>query len=67
MTGCPLTAAESATSFGVHPTFQCYEDADAVAFMEMQPVNTGHVVVAPRTHYDSLLMYRRKPGDRLFR
>lgn len=33
----------------------CYEDADAVAFMEMQPVNTGHVVVVPRVHYNSLL------------
>jgi histidine triad (HIT) family protein len=32
----------------------CYEDARAIAFMDIQPVNLGHVLVVPRTHYDSL-------------
>lgn len=32
----------------------CYEDADAVAFMDIQPVNAGHVLVVPRQHYESL-------------
>ena len=32
----------------------CYEDATAVAFMDIQPVNPGHVLVVPRAHYESL-------------
>ena len=32
----------------------CYEDGDVVAFMDIQPVNPGHVLVVPRTHYESL-------------
>ena len=33
----------------------CYEDAHALAFMDIQPVNPGHVLVAPKAHYESLL------------
>ena len=33
----------------------CYEDADAIAFMDIQPVNAGHVLVVPRQHHESLL------------
>jgi histidine triad (HIT) family protein len=32
----------------------CYEDADAIAFMDIQPVNSGHVLVAPKRHFESL-------------
>ena len=32
----------------------CYEDTDVVAFMDIQPVNAGHVLVVPREHYESL-------------
>ncbi len=32
----------------------CYEDADSLAFMDIQPVNAGHVLVVPRHHYASL-------------
>lgn len=32
----------------------CYEDADAVAFMDIQPVNTGHVLVVPRRHFERI-------------
>ena len=32
----------------------CYEDAEAIAFMDVQPVNVGHVLVVPRDHYESL-------------
>jgi histidine triad (HIT) family protein len=32
----------------------CYEDALAIAFMDIQPVNLGHVLVVPRDHYESL-------------
>lgn len=33
----------------------CYEDADAIAFLDIQPVNPGHVLVVPRAHYEGLL------------
>lgn len=32
----------------------CYEDADAIAFMDIQPVNAGHVLVVSRRHYENL-------------
>ena len=32
----------------------CYEDRDAIAFMDIQPVNAGHVLVVSRKHYESL-------------
>ena len=32
----------------------CYEDRDAIAFMDIQPVNSGHVLVVSRRHYESL-------------
>ena len=30
----------------------CYEDSEAVAFMDVQPVNAGHVLVVSRRHYE---------------
>jgi histidine triad (HIT) family protein len=32
----------------------CYEDSDVVAFLDIQPVNAGHVLVVPREHFESL-------------
>jgi len=32
-----------------------HEDDLCVAFMDIQPVNPGHVLVVPRQHYESLL------------
>lgn len=32
----------------------CYEDAEVVAFMDIQPVNAGHVLVVPREHFESI-------------
>lgn len=33
----------------------CYEDPRAIAFMDIQPVNPGHLLVVPREHYESLV------------
>lgn len=30
----------------------CYEDGHAIAFMDIQPVNAGHVLVVSRRHYE---------------
>ena len=32
----------------------CYEDPQALAFLDIQPVNAGHTLVVPREHYESL-------------
>ena len=44
----------------------CYEDAEAIAFMDIQPVNAGHVLVVPRQHYESLLDVPQELGAHLF-
>jgi Diadenosine tetraphosphate (Ap4A) hydrolase and other HIT family hydrolases len=45
----------------------CHEDADAIAFMDIQPVNNGHVLVVPREHYESLLEVPEELGVHLFK
>jgi histidine triad (HIT) family protein len=45
----------------------CHEDADSIAFMDIQPVNAGHVLVVPRAHYNSLLDVPPELGLHLFR
>jgi histidine triad (HIT) family protein len=37
---------------GAGEVSMCYEDADVVAFMDVQPVNAGHVLVVPRKHFE---------------
>lgn len=32
----------------------CYEDSSAIAFMDIQPVNLGHLLVVPREHFESM-------------
>src|SRR3954465_8932161 len=44
----------------------CHEDSDAIAFMDIQPVNNGHVLVVPREHYESLLDVPQEIGMHLF-
>jgi histidine triad (HIT) family protein len=39
---------------GAGEVSMCFEDADVVAFMDIQPVNPGHVLVVPREHFESL-------------
>ena len=39
---------------GAGEVSMCYEDADVVAFMDIQPVNAGHVLVVPRAHFEGL-------------
>ncbi len=44
----------------------CYEDAIAVAFMDIQPVNDGHVLVVPREHYERIDDLPREVGLHLY-
>jgi histidine triad (HIT) family protein len=44
----------------------CYEDAQALAFLDIQPVNTGHVLVVPREHYETLTDVPREIGRHIY-
>ena len=44
----------------------CYEDSLALAFMDIQPVNDGHVLVVPRTHYERIEDVSREVGLHLY-
>ncbi|HEX6533123.1 MAG TPA: HIT family protein [Gemmatimonadaceae bacterium] len=51
---------------GAAEVSMCYEDTDALAFMDIQPVNPGHVLVVPRRHYESLVDLPSDLGAHLF-
>ena len=44
----------------------CYEDSKVIAFMDIQPVNAGHVLVVPREHYEVLQDIPRRVGAHLY-
>lgn len=44
----------------------CYEDATAIAFLDIQPVNPGHVLVVPREHYEVLQDIPNDVGAHLY-
>ncbi|MDQ5825456.1 MAG: HIT family protein [Chloroflexota bacterium] len=52
---------------GELPSSLVYEDALVVAFMDIQPVNTGHVLVIPRKHFTYLSEMDEETGAQLFR
>ncbi|MBL0169606.1 MAG: HIT family protein [Gemmatimonadaceae bacterium] len=43
-----------------------YEDAQSIAFLEVQPVNAGHVLVVPRAHYERVQDIPRRVAAHLF-
>lgn len=51
---------------GAGEVSMCYEDTDALAFMDIQPVQPGHLLVVPRRHYESLLDLPPELGRHLF-
>ncbi len=44
----------------------CYEDATAIAFLDIQPVNPGHVLIVPREHYETLQEVPKAVGAHLY-
>ena len=44
----------------------CYEDTETIAFMDIQPVNPGHVLVVSRQHFESFHDLPRRLGTHLF-
>jgi histidine triad (HIT) family protein len=57
---CAIVAGRSESSL-VH------EDEHVVAFMDVRPVTTGHLLVVPRAHAESLETLTEDLGARLFR
>jgi histidine triad (HIT) family protein len=37
---------------GTYTNSNIYEDKDIIAFMDIQPVNTGHILVVPKKHVE---------------
>jgi histidine triad (HIT) family protein len=47
---CDISKGESPASF-------IYQDDAVIAFLDIQPVNTGHVLVVPRVHHELMGEY----------
>lgn len=56
---CEIIAGASEVSL-------CYEDSTAIAFMDIQPVHAGHVLVVPRAHYERVDDLPRAVGQHLY-
>jgi histidine triad (HIT) family protein len=51
---------------GTLPSSKVYEDEICVAFMDIQPVNPGHVLVVPKAHFADLADLPVEVGAHLF-
>jgi histidine triad (HIT) family protein len=52
---------------GTAPSSSVYADGVAVAFMDIQPVNEGHILIVPRVHAACLAELDAETGAHLFR
>jgi diadenosine tetraphosphate (Ap4A) HIT family hydrolase len=52
---------------GRMPSSRVYEDEHVVAFMDIQPVTKGHLLVVPRAHTDFVEALDEDLGARIFR
>jgi histidine triad (HIT) family protein len=52
---------------GQAPASRVYEDAQVLAFLDIQPVNPGHILVIPKVHWPSLATLDPDVGMQLFR
>jgi histidine triad (HIT) family protein len=63
MTGCIFCKILA----GELPASVVYQDEICTAFMDIQPVNPGHVLVIPNTHVANLSALNPETGGHLFR
>jgi histidine triad (HIT) family protein len=66
-----LTMASSSCVFcsiieGRLPAAEIYHDENFLVLMDKYPINTGHTLVIPKSHYDNLLLMPRKEVGRLY-
>ena len=52
---------------GSSPASIVYADDQVMAFMDIQPVNAGHLLIVPRTHAAFLSEMDRETGGHMFR
>jgi len=52
---------------GKRPASMVYEDDRVAAFMDIRPLNRGHVVVVPKSHGADLVEMSVEDGARVFR
>jgi histidine triad (HIT) family protein len=52
---------------GVVPASVVYSDENVMAFLDIQPVNTGHVLIIPRTHARELSELDPEIGGQMFK
>lgn len=52
---------------GIIPTSNVYTDEKVIAFMDIQPVNPGHVLVIPKTHAAQLSELNPETGAHMFK
>ena len=52
---------------GVEPASIVYADDRVMAFMDLQPVNSGHVLVIPKAHFAGLSELDREIGAHMFK
>ena len=52
---------------GVAPASVVYSDAEVMAFLDIQPVNFGHVLVVPRAHAKELSELDPEVGGQMFK
>jgi histidine triad (HIT) family protein len=57
---CAIVAGEA-------PAHVVYEDADTIAFMDINPATDGHLLVIPRTHAPDLWSLPEDEGVAVFR
>ena len=50
---------------GSAPAERVYEDASAVAIMDIHPATTGHVLIIPKTHSQDLWDIQRQAAEHL--
>jgi histidine triad (HIT) family protein len=48
------------------PASIVYENDEVLAIMDIQPINTGHLLVIPKTHYQFLHQVPHELGQKLF-
>ena len=51
---------------GLVASSKVYEDDVCLAFMDIQPVNPGHILVVPKMHFEDLSDLPAKTGAQLF-
>ena len=51
---------------GNMPSSKVFEDDTCMAFMDIQPVNPGHILVIPKTHFKDLSDLPAEIGGHLF-